>query len=79
MKKSKFFFPEQLVILDSNIVLPGVQSGTEEIDWAKPDPFIDDEEEEIFLPDGGSVITDGEDIVITPDATGGIAADEAYY
>lgn len=77
MSKKKYKSPFQMAVLSGT--LPYRPSGWDDVE-AKPDPFLDEEEEEeIFLPDGGSVMTDGEDIVITPDATGGIDIDEAYY
>ena len=77
MSKKKYVSPYQMQFLTGSLPwLPSADDGVE----AKPDPFLD-EEEEIILPDGGSVATNGEDIIITPDSTTDFsnATDEAYY
>lgn len=76
MTKKKYSSPYQLQILTDIIWHP---SGDDDV-MAKPDPFLD-EEEEIILPDGGSVITNGEDVIIAPDSTSDFSSetDEAYY
>lgn len=77
MKNKRFFSPSQMVLL-TGIDVGGW--GSQPGEFAKPDPFLD-EEEEIILPDGGSVATNGEDVIITPDSTTDFsgATDEAYY
>lgn len=78
MSKKKSVKPFQLMILT------GYDDGYLGSGWndieAKPNPFVD-EEEEIILPDGGSVTTNGEDVVIIPDTPVemGSDADVAYY
>ena len=76
-KKKTFFSPGQLVILSGTTIDDGQSGGELE---AKPNPFLD-EEEEIILPDGGSVATNGEDVIITPDSGADFSTetDEAYY
>ena len=65
-----------MIFLTGTIINDGQTGGELE---AKPNPFID-EEEEILLPDGGTVGTEEGDIII-PDVTGDsdFNADEAYY
>lgn len=78
MSKKKYTSPFQLQILTGT--LPYRPSGWDDVQEAKPDPFLD-EEEEIILPDGGTVLPDGDDFTIIPDTSGECAfdADEAYY
>lgn len=66
-----------MVILSGTTINDGQTGGELE---AKPNPFID-EEEEIILPDGGSVTTNGEDVIIAPDSSADFSTetDEAYY
>jgi len=77
-KKKTFFNPGQMSILTTTVIDHG-QSGGEL--QAKPNPFLDEEEEEIILPDGGSVATNGEDVIIAPDSSADFSTetDEAYY
>ena len=75
-RKKQFFSPSQMVILTGGTT---IDEGSPILDWAKPNPNLDDEDEEIILPDGSVGVSDGE--VIIPDTSGsdGFAADEAYY
>ena len=77
-KEKKFFSPSQMMFLTGTTINDGQTGGKRE--WAKPDPFLD-EEEEIILPDGGSVATNGEDVIIAPDSGADFSTetDEAYY
>lgn len=79
MSKKKYISPFQLTLLTGGSNIGYYPSGDDGVD-AKPDPFLD-EEEEIILPDGGAVKTNGEDVIITPDSTTDFssATDEAYY
>lgn len=71
--------PSQMVFLTQTSTVIDIGQSTGGLDWAKPDPFIDDEEE-IILPDGGSVETDSGDVII-PDVPvdPSYDVDEAYY
>ena len=76
MSKKKYLSPYQMQFLTGSLPwLPSADDGVE----AKPDPFLD-EEEEIILPDGG-VVSAGEGDVIIPDVSGDsdFNVDEAYY
>ena len=63
-RKKKYSSPLQLQLLD------GHDGGWQSMGWETPpesqiDPFLP-EEQEILLPDGGAVITDGSDVNIVP-------------
>ena len=76
-KKKQFFSPSQMVILTGGTT---IDEGTNVIiDWAKPDPNLDGEDDQILLPDGSVGVSEGD--VVIPDTSGsdGFAADEAYY
>ena len=77
-KKKNFLSPSQMVLLTGTTVNDGQSNG--KFQWAQPDPFED--EEEIILPDGETVTTDGEDILV-PGITSADPLeeswDEAYY
>lgn len=77
MANKRFLSPSQMSLL-SGIDVGGWGSKPDE--FAKPNPFVD-EEEEIILPDGGSVATNGEDVIVAPDGGTDFSAatDEAYY
>jgi len=79
MSKKKFISPLQLTLLTGGSNIGFFPSADDGVD-AKPNPFVD-EEEEIILPDGGSVTTNGEDVIIAPDSTSDFSSetDEAYY
>ena len=80
MSKKKYVSPLQVVVLSGGYDDGQVRSGWHGMDEAKPNPFLD-EEEEILLPDGGSVTTNGEDVIVIPDSSSDFSAetDEAYY
>lgn len=67
----------QTILLTSTDV--GGPWGSQPGEFAKPDPFLDEEEEEILLPDGSVGAEEGD--IIIPDVTGDsdFNADEAYY
>lgn len=74
-KKKTFFSPAQMMILDGGIVVGDGTNGG--VDDAKPNPFID-EDDEIILPDGSVNVGDGE-VIIPNDGSSDFSADEAYY
>ena len=77
-KKKEFFNLTQMVLLSTLDPIDDLQSDGE-LQWAKPDSFLDDEEE-IILPDGGAVGTEDGDIVIPDISTDStFTTDEAYY
>ena len=75
-KKKNFFSPSQMMILEGGTT---INEGSPELDWAKPNPNLDDEDDEIILPDGSVGVSDGEVIIPDTSSGDGIAADEAYY
>lgn len=78
MSKKKFVSPMQLQILTAEF--PFRPSGSDEVK-AEPNPFLDEEEEIIILPDGGEFVTNGEDVIIAPEVPSDFSSntDEAYY
>lgn len=78
-KKKSFLSPSQMILLTGTTINDGQTGGG--LQMARPDAF-EDGEEEIILPDGETVSTDGEDILI-PGVTSAdpleVSWDEAYY
>ena len=65
-KKKTFFSPSQMIFLTGPSVNENQSNG--QYQWAKPDTF-EDEEEDILLPEGETVLTENNDVVV-PQVTG---------
>ena len=78
MSKKKYISPMQLQLLNSD---EGYSPSTVTEYDAPIDPFLPGEGGDIVLPDGGSVITDGSDVVIAPATPeeNGFSEDVAYF
>lgn len=77
MKKKNFFAPSQMIILSGTI---GENDGGSQVNWdARPDPFLDEDDDFIMTPDGASVTTGDGDIIPSGDGNFAAETDEAYY
>ena len=77
-KRKLLFSPSQMIILSGLSINEGQTGGG--FQFAKPDPF-EDEEEDIILPDGETMIIEENDIILPSAEDSGYTFDEdaAYY